>query len=85
MTPQPNTGALFKNDRRTKDTHPHATGSVLIECPHCLRRTDYFADGYTNDGDKGKWQRLKFKVKEKQSGDATAKAQPVGDDDEIPF
>lgn len=83
---QPNTGAIFKNDRRTKDTHPQATGSANVVCPHCNAGTDYFVDAFTNDGNNGKWQRLKFKAKDKQQG-APAKTQHVGGDDDggVPF
>jgi len=95
MTKQtnPNQGALFKNDRKTKDTHPHATGSATIICPHCNWGTDYFMDAWTNTpkGGGDKFQSVKFKAKDKQSGATTPAAQaarPVGardDDSEIPF
>jgi hypothetical protein len=86
--PKPNTGALFKNDRKTKETHPQATGNATVVCPHCNWASDYFMDGYTNDGPNGKWQRLKFKAKDKQGAQgAAAQAQHVGkpEDDDIPF
>ena len=31
MSDRNNTGAIWKNERREKDTHPHFTGSAIIE------------------------------------------------------
>ena len=54
-----NAGSLFKNDRREKDTHPHAKGSVVID------GVDYWVDAWTNTDKNGnKYQSLKFKRKE---------------------
>lgn len=55
-----NSGALFKNEDRQKDTHAHARGSAVIDGVH------YFVDAWTKDGAKGKWQSLSFKKKDKQ-------------------
>jgi hypothetical protein len=73
---KPNTGSLFKNERKTTDQHPGATGSALID------GVEYFVDAWTNESAKGKYQSLKFKRKDKQ-----AAAEPVRDDpnDDIPF
>lgn len=35
MENKKNKGILFKNDYKTKDTHPEYKGSALIDCPHC--------------------------------------------------
>ena len=29
-----NSGALFKNDKRTKDTHPNSRGKVMVDGKH---------------------------------------------------
>lgn len=83
---KPNTGSLFKNEKRTSDTHPNATGSVLID------GVAYFCDAWTNDGPGGKYQSLKFKRKDKQPGaapsGAVTRAHPpaLADmDSDIPF
>lgn len=55
-----NSGSLFKNDRREKDTHPHATGTALIG------GVEYWVSAWTKDGAKGKFQSLAFKVKEER-------------------
>lgn len=56
-----NTGALFKNERATSDTHPQATGSATID------GVEYFVDAWTNQDRNGnRYQSLKFKRKDKQ-------------------
>ena len=53
-----NTGSLFKNDKRETDSHPNAKGSALID------GVDYWISAWTNDGNQGKYQSLKFSKKE---------------------
>lgn len=58
-----NTGSLFKNDKREKETHAHARGSALID------GVEYWIDAWTNETrDGSKYQSLKFKRKEARSG-----------------
>jgi hypothetical protein len=56
-----NTGVLFKNDRKSKDTHPDYTGSYTDGDGN-----EYFLDAWIKDGQKGKFMRLKTKLKDKQ-------------------
>ena len=58
---RPNTGSLFKNDRREKDTHPHATGTALIG------GVEYWVSAWTKEGKNGKFQSLAFKPKEEKT------------------
>lgn len=75
--PKDNTGSLFKNDRREKDTHAHARGSALID------GVEYFVDAWTNtDRNGNKYQSLKFKRKDKQGQSAPASSEPAED---MPF
>lgn len=84
-----NTGTLFKNDRREKETHPHAKGSALID------GVEYWVSAWTKDGAKGKFQSLSFQPKEKQESREPAPVRRDRDDartsygtdldDEIPF
>ena len=85
-----NSGSLFKNEDRQKDTHANARGSAVIDGVH------YFVDAWTKDGEKGKWQSLSFKKKDKQPGVAAAPKSPAGggsmsnrskadDFDDVPF
>ena len=54
---RPDTGTLFKNERREKDTHPHATGTALIG------GVEYWVSAWTKEGKSGKFQSLAFKPK----------------------
>jgi hypothetical protein len=77
---KPNTGSLFKNDKRTQDTHAHANGSALID------GVEYYVDAWTNTDKNGnKYQSLKFKPKGMPKP-ARADGNMSEDlDDEIPF
>lgn len=82
-------GTLFKNDKREKDTHPHATGSCVID------GVEYWVNAWTKDGQKGKFQSLAFKRKEERASEIRREADRPGTsygsqpadfgDDEIPF
>jgi len=64
-------GSLFKNNKKEKDTHPNMTGSALIG------GVEYWISAWTKEGEKGRWQSLAFKPKDKK-----AKANT---DSDIPF
>lgn len=72
-----NTGSLFKNDTREKDTHPHATGTALID------GVEYWVSAWTKEGAKGKWQSLAFKRKEEKP--AQSRGKPSDADLDVPF
>ena len=73
-------GVLFKNDRREKDTHPHATGSALID------GVEYWVSAWTKEGPKGKFQSLAFKRKEVTSGGQVRRqGGKLEEDDSTPF
>lgn len=65
-----NSGSLFKNDQREKETHANARGSCVIDGVH------YFIDAWTKDTNGKKWQSLSFKRKDKQPGTAPAPVAP---------
>lgn len=74
---KPNSGSLFKNDNREKDTHPHAKGSALID------GVEYWVSAWTNDGKAGKYQSLKFSRKDENTA---PRPKPQEDfDDDLPF
>lgn len=79
-----NSGSLFKNERREKDTHPHATGTAMIG------GVLYEISAWTKEGRKGKFQSLSFKPKQERrepdDGDLSYGRGPSDmDDREIPF
>lgn len=53
-----NTGALFKNDRKEKDTHPDRRGSCNIE------GVEYWVSGWLKEKDGKPWMSLSFQKKE---------------------
>src|SRR5690348_13170275 len=60
---KPNSGSLFKNDRKESDSHPDYKGQALIE------GVNYWLDAWintTNSGDK--YMSLKLKPKEARGG-----------------
>jgi hypothetical protein len=72
-----NTGSLFKNDRREKDTHANARGSALID------GVEYWVDAWTNETQAGdKYQSLKFKRKDQQQSRTSSRSSYS---DDVPF
>lgn len=73
-------GSLFKNERREKDTHPNLQGTILVA------GVEYWINGWTKEGAKGRW--ISLSVKPKEAAKPAAKAQkPASDlsEDDIPF
>lgn len=82
-----NSGAIFKNDKREKDSHPNGRGKAMIG------GVMYYVDAWTKDGAQGKYQSLSFKAVEQAHTKAAVLApKPVKSahasgafDDGIPF
>ncbi len=73
-----NTGSLFKNDKRTKDTQAQAVGSCLID------GVAYWMDAWTNEKNGAKYQSVKFRRKDNQGGVTKApsgRSFPADEDD----
>ena len=77
-----NSGSLFKNDKREKDTHPNARGSAKIG------GVDYWVDAWTKKDKNGNpWQSLSFKPKEARPAQTNKPAAPrePGADEDAPW
>lgn len=77
-----NSGVLFKNDRREKDTQPTHTGSINIE------GVDYWLSAWVKDGKSGKFFSLAVKRKDQAQRQTEPQPAPAADDFEdsdIPF
>ena len=75
-----NRGALFKNTKREKDTHPEYNGSINVA------GIDYYINAWVKDGKSGKFFSLSVKPKDAKP----AEARPVAPatewaDEDIPF
>jgi hypothetical protein len=61
MEKRDNSGALFTNDKREKETHPHYQGKATIG------GVEYYVSSWVKDGQKGKFQSLSFKPVQEQA------------------
>lgn len=74
---KPNSGSLFKNDRKEQDTHADYRGSAVIA------GVDHWIDAWINESSSGvKYMSLKFKPKDQQSGGGRGSNEDLGD---VPF
>jgi hypothetical protein len=60
----PNSGILFKNDRKDGNRDRDYRGSGYINCPLCGSRFQIWLSGWVKEGRKGKFLSLAFKAKE---------------------
>jgi hypothetical protein len=74
-----NSGSLFKNEKREKETHPHATGSAMID------GVEYWVSAWTKEGKNGKFQSLAFKKKEEKVGGKRQFNAGPDDEGSVPF
>ena len=76
-----NRGALFKSDRKTKDTDRDYSGSINVD------GHDYWLYGWIKDGRSGKFLSLAIKRKDGQAEQKPQQRRSIKDDmaDEIPF
>ena len=78
---KPDTGSLFKNDRKEKDTHADYRGSLNVG------GVEYWIDAWLNESANGtKYMGLKVKPKEARNEAPTRRQPAAADlDDDVPF
>jgi hypothetical protein len=77
-----NSGALFRNERKEKDTHPDYNGNALIG------GVEYYISAWLKDGKKGKFFSFSFKPKDESRQQGMQQARTALDDfdaEEVPF
>ena len=79
MEKRDNSGALFKNDRKTTDNHPDYNGSALIG------GVDMWISAWIKKGNGKTFMSLAFKPKDESSMKTTKVTKQVEDDSEIPW
>jgi hypothetical protein len=74
-------GALFKNDRKEKPTHPDYRGDATIN------GTKYWVSAWIKEGKKGKYMSLSFRPANEEDAKPAPnpKAKAKADDGDLPF
>ncbi len=60
----PNSGILFKNNHKEKDTQPDYRGDGMIICPQCGDKIKIWASLWKKEGSKGTYLTISFKPKD---------------------
>ena len=76
MGEYPNSGALFKNDRKEKPNHPDYRGDAEVD------NVQYWLSAWVKEGKKGKFFSLSFQPKDQPK---EADADDNITDEDIPF
>lgn len=75
-----NRGALFKNERKEKETQPDYTGNLNVD------GVEFFLDAWLKTADSGrKFMSVSVKRKDKQAAPAPKAAPRRNQDDDVPF
>ena len=74
-----NTGSLWPNERREKDTHPNTTGSANID------GVEYWVSGWTKEKNGKKFISMSYKRKDEKPAAQPRSEQKPAVSDDIPW
>ena len=76
-----NSGVIFTNTKKEKDSHPDRTGTCMID------GKEYYVSGWIKEGAKGKFMSLAFKAKDEVQKPAKQAPKSTSDDfdSDMPF
>ncbi len=69
-----NSGSMFKNERKEKETHPDRTGTAMID------GVMYYVSGWLKQGSKGQFLSLAFKRKDQDQPAQSSRSDDMNDD-----
>jgi len=83
-------GALFRNERKTKENQPGYKGQAEIKCPHCGESTEFWVSAWVKKARESgnKFFSMAFQAKEEQQKTENHNSKQGGFDDfddDIPF
>ena len=79
-----NAGAIWKNEDRKTDAHPHFRGSAEVTCAHCKATNELWVAAWkraSDASDRAPALKFKFDAKEERAPSAA----PADFDEDIPF
>ena len=82
-----NKGALFKNDKKNKDTDRDYNGQCEIVCPHCGATSEHWISAWINEAKSGK-KYMSLRFNEKEPSQPKYENKSISNDsfdDDIPF